>query len=237
MAFENYQMGRQKVLYNNANDDNPVVYQLKVDGEKVTPTSATIEIYKPGSTTAVLAATAMSKSGTLLTYSVDTTTVADFPVDEGYRGEIVVTYNSLTYDAQIVFDVAKFLLRYQVAWDQLVALDDSIVGMKHNGEEDLSPLIEACRDDLQADLESKIVKGKALKENYILDDSRVSSVFRLFILAQLHLNKGNMDHYEIYFERFQHLKNAVLSAIKYDTDEDGQESGDIGGLHEITLEL
>ena len=49
MTFELKRLGRQKVRYDSANDDNLLRYQLVVDGAKVTPTSATISIYKPSS--------------------------------------------------------------------------------------------------------------------------------------------------------------------------------------------
>jgi len=67
MAFELRTLARPRVRRNDLNDDNPLVYQLVVPAEgKVTPTSATIAIYRDGSSTAVLAATAMTVVGTTL---------------------------------------------------------------------------------------------------------------------------------------------------------------------------
>lgn len=235
MAYEQRRMGRQKVRYNSDNDDNALSYQLVVDGEKVTPDSATIAIYKPGSTTAVLAATAMTVSGTLMTYTVDTTTVANFPVDDGYRADIVVTYDSKTWDRHIVFDVVSYLLDLNIGWDQLVAFDDGLRGGDHNGDEDLSPLIEACRDVLQTWIESKVLNDGALIENMILDNSRVATAARFYILYRYWFNKGAEGKYEKYKEDFDTIWDFVLSSIKYDNDQDGQESGEIGGLNDTLL--
>ena len=72
MAYEQRNLRRQKVRYNDDNDDNKLEYQLVLDGAKVTPTSATITIYKPGSTAAVVSAASMTLSGSVLQYAPDT---------------------------------------------------------------------------------------------------------------------------------------------------------------------
>ena len=117
MAYEHKPLRRQKVRYNNTNDDNPLLYQLVVDEEKVTPTSATITIYAPGNSTALVTAAVMTVTGTLLTYKPDTTTEASWPIATGYRADIVVTYATLTYDRHVVFDIVPYLLITGVARD------------------------------------------------------------------------------------------------------------------------
>ena len=238
MAYEEKRLGRQKVRYNSDNDDIALVYQLLVDGEKVTPTSATIEIFRPGNATAVLAATAMTQAGTLLTYNVTTTTVADFPVGNGYRAEIVVTYDSKTYSARIIFDVVKYILRLTVAFDQLVALDPSVRGYQHDGDEDLSPLINAARDDMQTDIEARVLADDKLIENMILDSSSVSVVARWYILWLIAMNMGKPgDIIDTRKETYDERWRAVLATIRYDGDQDGEEDGEIGGLQAVRLEL
>lgn len=235
MAYEHRRVGRQKILYNSTNDEWPLVYQLVVDGEKVTPTSATIAIYKPGSTTAVLAAVAMTVATTRLTYNVVTTTIANYPVDTGFRADVVVTYNAQTWPRTIIFDVVKYLLDLGIGFDQLLALDDGIRGMEHDGDEDFSPLIDACRDDLQAMIETKVVSDNALVENMILDNSRVASAARLYILGRIWQNKGNTDKAARYREDFALIWPAILSSIKYDTGQGGDEPGTADGLHDVRL--
>jgi hypothetical protein len=229
MAYEERRLARQKIRYNNANDELPLVYQMVVDGAKVTPDSATIAIYKPGSTTAVQAAAAMTVSGTLLTYIEDTTTVADYPVDQGYRGDIVVTYDSKTWERHIIFDVATYVFIPNVGFDQIVALDDGIRGMAHDGDEDFSPLLEACRDDLQLMIESKIQGSGRLLEEHVLDPSRMAIPFRHYVLHRIWANKGNTDKRDMYAESFDMLFEAATGSLQIDAGQDGQEDQSVGG--------
>ncbi len=234
LSYETRHLGRQQLRYNSANSDIALLGQLVIDDEKVTPTSATIEIFKPGSSTAVLAATAMTVSGTLLLKSgIDTTTVADFPLDTGYRADLAITYNSVVYYRHIVFDVVKYLFIPNVAFDQLVALDDGIRGMQHDGDADFSELIGACRDVLQMRLESKILGSRKLLSSAIIDTSRVSTAFRFLCLHQIWFNKGDADRAGEYKDRYNETLDAVLSSTLFDDDQDGQENSEIGGIQEV----
>jgi hypothetical protein len=234
VAYEQKPVRRQKALYNNDNDDNPLVYQLVVDSEKVTPTSATIQVNDPDGDS-VLAATAMTLSGTLLTYSLDTTTVANFPIKDGYVANIVTTYNAKTYNDKMVFDVTRTLLRLSIAKDQLVALDDGVQGMSIDGDEDLSPIIEAMRDVLQARVESRIFSdGTRTNMSMILDNAGISAVFRYMVLAQLFRAKPESDEgilegskAFVYDRMADTLFDQVMSSMFWDTDQDGAEDGDI----------
>jgi len=237
MTFELKRLGRQKVRWDSANDDNLLRYQLVVDGAKVTPTSATIAVYKPSSTTAVLSATAMTVSGSLLTYALSTTTTASFPVDEGYRGDIVVTYSSATYNRTILFDVVKYLLDLNIGFDQLVAFDDGIRGAAHDSQESLYPLIEACRDVIQLRIESKVIEDGQLVENMILDSSKVAVPAIHYILSRHWFNKGDKDRADKYEREYENMLRAVLSTIKYDKGQDGVEDAQPGGLQPIRLVL
>lgn len=235
MAYEQRNQRRQKARYDHANADNKFKYQLVLDGQKVTPTSATITVYSPSSTTAILAATAMTVSGTLLTYSLDTTTEATFPIGEGYRAELAITYSAVVYKRHFIFDVVKYLLDINVGYDQLVAYDDSIRGMEHDGDEDFSALIESCRDHLQAKIETKIIEGDKLIENAIIDNSLVSIAAKVYILWRIFFNKGMHERASQYRADFDELWPSVLNTIKFDNDGDGTESAEIGGIQEVRL--
>jgi hypothetical protein len=229
MAFELRNQRRQKVRYDSTNDDNKLVYQLVVNGAKVTPTSATIAISDPSGTSIVTPA-AMTVSGTLLTYQLDTTTEADYPIATGYRGDIIVTYSALTYDRVIFFDVVRYLLDLNIGIDQLVAVDDSIKGMTWDGDYDFNAMIEGCRDYLQTRIESKVVNDGKLIENMILDNSGVSVAARFYILSQIMLGKRDMERHEIYKAEFESTLKSVLSSIRYDTGQDGTEPETYGGI-------
>ena len=236
MAYEQRPLRRQKVRYNDANDDLPLKYQLVVEGAKVTPTSATITIYAPGNSTALVDAAAMTKSGTLLTYATDTTTTASWPVDTGYRAHIITTYSSVTYPDDIYFDVAKFLLRFSVGYDQLLQRDEAIAGMTHADDEDLSPIIEATRDELQLLIESKVLADGKLLESMVLDRAAVEVPGALLVIANLYQAKHEYDAATYWRERFSELWRASMAAIRYDQNEDLEEDTTIGGAGGVKVE-
>lgn len=235
MAYESKPIRRQKVRYDNANTATPLLYQLVEDGAKLTPSSATITIYAPNSTTALVTADSMTVSGTLLTYSVDTTTEASWPKGTGYRADMAITASSVVYTRHLIFDVVAYLLNLQIARDQLIALDDSVKAMEHDGDEDFSELIEACRDIMQVRIESKVLKGKKLIENAIIDDNALSVAGRFYVLARLFFEKGQAEKAKAYNEEFDRLFEQVLNSMQFDDDQDGFENGEIGGIQDTRL--
>lgn len=236
MAYEAKHLRRQKIRYNSANTDSPIRYQRVIRGAKATPTSATIAVYAPGDqTTPVLTATAMTVSGTLCTYSVSTTTTANYPVATGYRARIASTISAVVYYDDIIFDVCKYLLELNVGRDQLVAMDDRVAAMEHDGDEDFSELIEACRDELQARIEGKVIDDDKLIENMILDSSRVSIPARYLMLAQLFENDRDHEQADRYMERYELTMNQALSSIRYDKNQDQEEDSRIGGIQTVRL--
>lgn len=230
MAYEARTLRRQKVRYNDDNDDWPLTYQRIKAGEKQTPSAATIEIFAPGNATAVLDATAMTVSGTLATYSVDTTTTTDFPIGTGYRARILATVGGTVNVDDLYFDVAPYLLHLGIGRDQLVALDDRIDAMEWAGDEDFSEVIEAVRDELQARIESKVLADKKLLETMILDQTRVAVPARFLILARIWQAKGEPEKAEAYRAEFNELWRVTLDSIQYDSDQDQEEDARIGGI-------
>jgi hypothetical protein len=234
MAYESRPLRRQKIRYNSANTDAPLKYQLVLNGAKQTPSAATITVYDPGGTS-ILSATAMTVSGTVCSYSVSTTTTATWPVDTGYRARISATVSGTAYADDIIFDVCKFLLLVDVAWDQLVALDDRVRGLEHNGDTDLSEVIEAARDELQLDLETKAIEQGRLLENMVLDKSRVSIPARLLTLAQIFESKSNYEAADRYRDRYERALKSVLAGVEIDANQDLQEEAAPQGLKGIRL--
>ena len=234
MAFEHRRLGRYKARYNSDNDDNPIVYQLVVDGAKVTPTSATIAISDPDGTELV-SATAMTKSTSLLTYTMDTTTTASWPVANSYRADIVVTYDSKTYDRHLVFDVVSYVFDPALGYDQLVSLDGNLRGMLNDGDDDLGNLIDAVRDIMQSDLEAKVVEDDKLLENMILDHTQAAVALRFRVLAQLYHNAGDEDRREYYEMNYWRQMRQMLATAKFDVNQDGQEDGELGGIQTLRL--
>jgi hypothetical protein len=235
VAYPNRNLGRQKVLYNSTNAANPLAYQFVLEGAKITPTSATITIYRPGSSTALVSAAAMTVSGSTLGYAVVTTTTASYPVETGYRADIAITYGGVVYARHVVFDVVRYLLDLGIDFDQLVAIDDGIRGIAWDGDEALADLITSYRDVLQARIESKVLEDDELIENMILDSSRVAVAARFGILAQVWRVKGNPERADYYEAEYRSLWSTVLGSIRYDKQQDGMEDAEAGGIQEVRL--
>lgn len=235
MTYEAKSIRRQKVLYNNANSRTPLTYQHIESGAKVTPTSATITVYAPGGSAALVGPVAMTLSGTLLTYSVVTTDTGDYPIDTGYRAEIAITIGGVVTTALIMFDVVTWILRLEVGKDQLIALDDGLNGIAHAGDSDLSEVIEACRDEIQVLIESRVLEDEKLIENMIPDHATISVAARPYILAQVWRNNGNVEKAKMYQERADKLLKSVLGSLRYDKGQTGEESATPGGLQPIRL--
>lgn len=235
MAYEQRPLRRQRVRYDHANADNPLVYQLVLDGAKVTPTSATITIYRSGSTTALVTAGAMTVSGTKLTCSVDATTEASWPIENGYRADILVTASSVVYSRHMVFDVVKYLFDLNIGFDQLVALDDGIRGMAWDGDEDFSAVILACSEVMQAKVESKILGQGRLIQEQIIDPTRLAQAARFYMLAHIYRTKGNAERAGEYMGEYTEIWDALLSSERFDEGQDGSEDGEPGGSQEVRI--
>jgi hypothetical protein len=234
MTYEAKPIRRQKVRYDNANTDNPLRTQLVINGAKVNPTSATITIYRPGSTTALVTAAAMTVSGSLLTYPVDTTTEASWPKEHGYRADVSIVYSTVTYKQTLVFDVVGYLLNLGIGRDQLLATDDTVRGMEWAGDEDFSEVIEAARDDIQLLIETKVIEDHQLIENMILDSSRIAIAARWYILHLIFFTKDE-DKSARCLEKFDKLFGALLAGIAYDKDESGEEEPQQGRVQPCRL--
>ena len=236
MAFEHRPLRRQKVRYDSDNADNALHFQLLLDGEKQTPDSApTITIYAPGNSTALAEDADMTLSGTVATYSCDTTTTTSWPVAQGYRARVTTTVSTVDYLADLYFDVVRHLLRLDIGVDQLRAQDERLVAMQHRGDSDFSDIIEAVRDELQARIETKVIDDKQLMENMVLDVSRLSIPARFLILARIFEEKADYEAADRYLERFRELWRSTMSSIRYDTDQDQEENSRIGGVQETRL--
>lgn len=242
MTYERKRLGRQKVMYDDANDDRPLVYQLVVDNAKVDPTSATISIYRPGSTSALVDADDMDTSSdrgdsetSILTYAVDTTTEGSWPAEKGYRADIVVTYGGVTYPRHLIFDVAKYIFEHSVTRDTMVGVDERISGMTFDGDEDLAKSIAFSADRYQAKLEAMILDAERLRLEWLIDSSIVDTAFNIYCVANVFRSKGMHDDADHYRTEHTEILEAAMSTYGYDDGESGSEGSEIGGITEITL--
>ena len=169
----------------------------------------------------------MTVSGTLLTYSVDTTTETSWPIEAGYRAEISSVVSTVAKKDVLIFDVVRFLLNLGITVDQLRDRDDELRGMEWNGDEDMPGIINAVRDELQLAIESKAAENDTLIENMAIDSSKVATVGRLKCLAEIWHGKGNTAKGDRFEKLYEQSLSAMLGAIKWDTAQDGNE--DSGG--------
>jgi len=237
MAYESRHLRRPKIRYDNANDDNPLVFQGVVSGAKITPSAYTIQIFDTGGSE-VLAATATGITvvgTTVLNYSVVTTTEADYPVGTGYRAHWILTSGTPTYEFDQIFDIVKFVPFGWIGRDQLVALDARVKAMEHDGDEDFSEIIEAVRGEVQLDVEMKALEEKQMLEDMIPDQTRLAIPSRYLILSRLFRENGQTDDAEYYEKLYKDKLTMVLAGAKLDKNQDMIEDSQQGGVHPIRL--
>lgn len=226
MAYESAPLTRMKVRYNSDNADNPIIFQLVRYGAKVTPASAVISVYAKGSSTALVDEAAMSISGTtLLTYSIDTTTVASWPIADGYRVDVVVTdANENEYVERIYVDVVKVVPQGKITRDQLVKVDERVLGMQWADDSDLSELILGVWEEVQLAIESRTVDGDYMTDDMIVDRAKLSIPARHLCLSRLHRSKGNLDDAKYFEGLYNDMMRSILSGgVRMDLDQDGDE--------------
>ena len=233
MAYEAFSLRRQKLEYNSSDTANTLTAQLKVQGQKITPDSATICAYAPGTTVDIIGAATMTVTGTIMSYAVDTTDTSTWPLGTGYRADIEVAWGTDTAPLELVFDVVSYLLRLNIGRDQLVARDASIVGMDWAGDETFAGLIEACTDQIQLMLETHAIDQGQLVENMILDNSRIAIPAVELMLSQLFFSKKDKDNGKRYEDSFKSLFKAMLGGIKFDVSQSGSEEGRQGRIQTL----
>jgi len=234
VGWDGRRLARQKVRRDSLNADLPLVYSLVIDGTIQAPTSGTITIYEPGNSTALVDGESMTVDGNLLTYSVDTTTEDDWPIKQGYRADISAEVSGTDFTRHLIFDVAPYVFLPNIAFEHLVAMDDGIRGMAFDGEEDFSPVIEACRDELQLMIENRIRDhGRRLLEENVLDVSRMAIPFRRYVLAEIWAAKGDDEKTERHNGVFERLYEGAMATLSADTQQGGEEASEPEGVTEV----
>ena len=107
---------REQFLADTVETFQTYVYE---NNRKVVPTSATITVYKPGSTDKLIDAAAMTVgSDGLLSYGL-TTTHNDI-VDENYKAVISYIYSAITYSVTLFYDVVNSKLVKVITDEDLI---------------------------------------------------------------------------------------------------------------------
>lgn len=237
MTYERFRLGRQKLRYDNTNDDVPLQHQFEVGDGKLTPTSATIAISLNGVEKLAATGTGVTVSGSLISYILSTVDESTWQLAKGYRVDLVVTYASKTYDRHFFFDIAKYVFRPHLTRDQLLAYDQRIQGMNWAGDPDFSEIIGACRDELQARIETKMADAARLKEEMLIDSSQVAVAFRRFVLSRIFRSGGDHESANDHRDAYQDILSGALATTPIDKGETGSEGSDAGAVGEVKFEL
>ena len=96
--------------------EDTLVTRLKVDGQVVTPTSATVTLYGPGGSALVTNATC-TISGKEVSYAFDVS--ATYSIDRGYKAVWRITYGGEVYTRTMYFDVVRRRFRSTLTDDDI----------------------------------------------------------------------------------------------------------------------
>lgn len=231
MAYEFRQLRRYKARKNSDNSDNLLTVAVVADGAKVlcaddTADTAKITVYAPGSSTAIETDTAgtMTTGEANVTFALDTSAdTTNYTTREGYRGDLTITIGGQVYTGHVVFDVVPYVLKLLISRDQLLDRDDRLRGMDWAGDDDMSGIIEACRDELQLRLEGVAYENGRILEDMALDHNKLAVFQRLYTLEAIFRAKGDEDAADVYERKFNDAWDVYLAQVKFDTSQSGTE--------------
>jgi len=139
-----------------------------------------------------------------------------------------VTYDSKTWPRHLRFDVVPYVLDINIGFDQLVAFDDGIRGMLHDGDSTFKALIAACNTVMQARIETKVVGDERILKDMLIDHHQLAAAQRFYILGRVWFNKKDYERYQDYKGDFEDMMEAALAGARYDTGLSGEEPAEIG---------
>ena len=196
-------------------------------GLEATASAVTIAVYAPGETTATLSATAMSAvagSDSQWEYTLDTTETSDYPVDVGYRAEVVYTISSVEYYDQFFVSVVYYPLIFGLSDDQLYELESELERVLPTGQTTWIRKIRAAENQIRAEF------YEASTQNENLHPSRVNGYAQIFewhryktlwlVFSDLEDAHDEGSKTLMYEERMKTAKEACLSQLAYSVSEE-----------------
>jgi hypothetical protein len=235
MAYELRPLRRYKARYDSDNADNPMRVAVVVDGAPIAWTgavgdSAKATVYASGSSTAIETDTALTcvVGESVIEFAVDTSADTDsYLVKTGYRADLTIEIGGVVYVGHVLFDVAKYLLRIPLTYDQLLDRDARLRGRDWGGDDDFSGLIEACRDEFQLRLEAMAHDTGLVLENMAIDANKLAVPFRLYVLGAIFRGSNEdwaLNAAEDYEGKFETSWKTWCAQFKADTSQSGSES-------------
>lgn len=187
--------------------------------------TATIAISNPAET-AIVTATAMTADLPYFTYNVDTDDISDYPLDEGYIADIVVTYSASTYNYRVLFDVVRQPFAVMVGDDDLIAYFPSAASRYPTGQTNYSPQILLAAEEVKTE-----ILAQGLRPALEFDPAQFRLPITFLTLHHLHKNvwkKEADDRWQqdadYWYMRYDAARCRALETVmvRYDEDESGQ---------------
>lgn len=222
MAYSFRKASHQEILYNDTNDENPLEFTFIDDtGTEQTPTSATIAIYSPSqisTATPILAATAMTVSGSKLTYVRDTSTSTSvYAIDQDYRAKVIVTYSSATYERKFYFDIVRNILKPLLTENLLKEKVPSLMKESYGEEESFVPAFNGAWRTILERINDYNIQNQQIRASMVLDSTAILPVHENLVIAYIYENKKDFDTGSIYRGRYEEELARLLASIRWNT--------------------
>lgn len=215
---------RLEVYYNKASNNHIKWGPFTVAGVEISASAtATVAISNPVGTE-IVSSTAMTASLPYFTYSIDTSSTTNYPLDEGYIADIVVTYGGSPYNYRVIFDVVRQPFVCMVGDTDIAAYMPTASDRKGDLS-DYSAQILAAFEEVKSAI---ICKGQ--RPALIFDPAafRTAIIYRTLTICSEGVWRKEVgdrweesrDYYQSLYEKS--LESALESvSLRSDDDEDG----------------
>lgn len=218
---------RYEVAYNRALNNLLKVGPFSI--ENVAQTSgvtATLSLYSIDGETTLVDAQDMDVSALpYASYNLDTSTVANFPADQGYKGIVTWTESGTDYVWNILVDVVRNPLVCTVVDADLARYVPSLTARLPSTQSSYASQIQAAFEEVQCALFSKGYRPALMFDPNAF---RMPIIFRaLAICCQTAWKKETNDRWQEDYEDFMDQYNAALDRalsgvfLRVDENEDG----------------
>lgn len=224
------QFPRYDVRYNTATNNIIKWGPFTVDGVDIDASAtATIAISNPAGTE-IVSATAMTAALPYFTYAVDTSDTDDYPLDERYIADILVTHSAKVYPYRVFFDVVRSPFVLMVGDDDIIAQFPSAGSRYPSGQTDYSKQLLLAFEEIKTE-----ILAQGFRPALMVDPAQFRLPVIFLTLHILHRNiwkKESADRWsedaDYWFMRYEKSMATALATVmvRYDSDEDGKVGDD-----------
>jgi hypothetical protein len=213
---------RQEALYNCATAQNRLRYNVTQNSLEATASAVTIAIDTPGGTEVLAAAAMTQDTGTdsQWYYDLDTSTVADFPLGEGYKATITYTISSVAYIDVIWIDVVRRQLVFTTTDNDLERFEHDLENWKLDGHTTWAHKLRAAEDLIRSRLRQKISQDQQVRPALVVGFDQLKMTHILWTIELIALDVGNKAARDDYREQRIEELEAALSNLNYSQGDD-----------------